>query len=574
MMESIDVIQLLGYASVLVCFAFAGYFLRDVAKKRASLWWAAGFLLSACGSSILMITSYGLNRSYLSAAFALIAAAMAFFYYAASLLFFNRKSFFREKFAVVLFLVSIVLFVLPVYVLPEEYTIDVMKSSEMALFAVAFLVITVVFNRVTIVLGQKPRKWFKVHICRWLGALLFLVWIIAFWCLYVALFLGSIIAIGLIIVLSLLLFVLLWYKCRGGDTMIEKDEDTELSIQRIDSVGYKIKRDIDSARANLNDAMRKIGDVLLFQLTAKDEEGRCVLQENVVGRDEVATSAFEELKRKNKMVTRASTIGMREDELAVHVVELAEAVLGLARSAYENPSLHQSGRADFSKFDGDNSVQPNGEDPSDEEPLGPPWDTIPLDEECGGMGSETNGFSGQVSGSGGSGKIEMLATQALLKSSTDRDMIIACCELVISICNVENSAVTKMTWKGLSDEEHPGGIIGHTYNILRYYDLKTGTDYASAFRVEFQGDPEESQEPWKADGLLVEAAGLRTDSNELTSEVLSWSPTPDPDEATNAAENAASYLSRAIVLLEKACDLISRASEFLRNLPTSFTSAN
>ncbi len=59
-MESLDVVQQLGYISVLVCFAFAGYFLHDiVSRRRASLWRVAGFLMSASGSlatSILLLT--------------------------------------------------------------------------------------------------------------------------------------------------------------------------------------------------------------------------------------------------------------------------------------------------------------------------------------------------------------------------------------------------------------------------------------------------------------------------------------------------------------------------------------
>lgn len=544
-MESIDVIQLLGYISALACFAVAGYFLHDAVKKRrAPLWWAAGFSLSACGSLAMMAVRYGLDRSYASGAFALFAAAMAVFYYAASLLFFNRDSFFREKFTVVLFLVSIVLLMLPMYVLPEEHTLNVMKSPAVSLFTVAFLVLAVVFHRVAVLCGRIAVGPYKAYICRWLGALLFLVWILAVWCLYIALFWGSIIAIGLVFALSSFGFVLLWYRCKGGEKVIEEKKNGELNIQRIDGMEYKIKIWIGSVRERLNDAMQKAGDALIHTMAAKDEKGGYVLREGFRNGDQVETSASRELRRKNKMVTYASTIGMKKDELMVHIVELSGNILGLARSFFESSSFHQYGeagssrsdKADFSKTDGNGSLIPEGN-----HHLPPLTAVVDLTEEV-------------VMTDGPSGKIKSLATMAFFKSSTDRDMIEACCDLVKAVCDLENKVVTKKKWKKLQDYEHPGGVIGHTYHILLDYGK-----YAEDFRKEFQE---------RADDLYNGADRLREIADNLMKTLRENKEQAASEQAQDItqAEAAIERLNGAVALIQNASLLIGDASEFVGNL--------
>ena len=115
-------------------------------------------------------------------------------------------------------------------------------------------------------------------------------------------------------------------------------------------------------------------------------------------------------------------------------------------------------------------------------------------------------------------KIEKLATLTFFRRSIDRDMIETCCELVMGVCDMENDAVTEIKWEKLPDREHPRGMIGYTYNILRYYDEKrTGGreyTYSQAFREQFQG---------RADEYLNKATTLRKGAFEYS---VNLPPTP------------------------------------------------
>lgn len=233
-MEPIGMIQLVYYVtSMLVCVVLAAYFLRKFLSNEGliSLWWATGFSLLALGIlAITVIALLGLHKIHVMLAFAFVAASVAFLYYAASLPFFDEKSFFREKFAVILFVVSFVLFLLLIYLSPEEHVAEIIGSPVMALFAVAFLVLAVLFNRVAVSFSQvveffaqriKDRD--REYVIRRLGALQSLVWIIAVWSLCSALFWGSVMAVGLVFVLSSFGFILLLYGCRHEKRKISID---------------------------------------------------------------------------------------------------------------------------------------------------------------------------------------------------------------------------------------------------------------------------------------------------------------------------------------------------------------
>ncbi|KYK30681.1 MAG: hypothetical protein AYK19_17975 [Theionarchaea archaeon DG-70-1] len=226
-MATTGMIQLASHAaSVIACAVLAAYFLRAFLNKRlrTSLWWAAGFSLFAIG--IVVMTGgvlYGFRTIFVMLAFAVVAASVAFFYYAASLHFLDRKSFFREKFTVILFVVSFVLFVLPVYFLSEEYMSRIVESQVIVLFVFAFLVLAVLFN-------QFVERLSKKYCCKRRGALQSLAWwMISFGSLCVALFYGSVVMVGLVLVLSVCGFVLLLYGCNGGVNMkvafIEEDKE-------------------------------------------------------------------------------------------------------------------------------------------------------------------------------------------------------------------------------------------------------------------------------------------------------------------------------------------------------------
>jgi hypothetical protein len=165
-------------AGMIVSVALAVYFLREGLYKRlrASLWWALGFLLVAFSMSVMTITTvYGVHKILVMLAFSFFAASVASLYYAGSLLFFDRKSFFREKCAVMILVASFVLFVLPVYLLPESTTVNIIESPAIILCVVAILVIAVLFSLV----ARLPRG----HCDRKLVALQSLAWWIAATCI-------------------------------------------------------------------------------------------------------------------------------------------------------------------------------------------------------------------------------------------------------------------------------------------------------------------------------------------------------------------------------------------------------
>ncbi|KYK32110.1 MAG: hypothetical protein HXS46_08610 [Theionarchaea archaeon] len=559
-MELVEMVRSASFVtSTLVCAALAIYFLHAFLRKRlrASSWWATGFSLLTCGiSAMTVIALYGSNRIQVVLAFVLtfVAASVAFFYYAASLHFFHKTSFFRKQFTVILFGVFLVLFLLPLYLFPEERTVALVGSSEIALFVVAFLAIAVLFTYIV-------RNVLKKFHCRRIVALQSLAWwIVALWSLCIVLFWESAIAIGLVFVLSLLGFLLLLYGCKGGDIVGKEDmdEEKELYIQEIYGVRDKIKREADYARKKLNDGMQKIGDALVYTVTERDFAGLWadIPKEKI----EKLTKELETLRdsTKDKMVSRASAIGREEDKLVVHLVELAENVLEFAISGYV------------------------ADDPQ------PTYDRVPLYVICAEMSIHSSNTSQEVQESAGSGKIERLATLAFFKNSTDKDLKEICCELVISVCDVENLAVTEYKWEGLRENQHPGGFIGHTYNILRHYDMQiaeTKKDEAKKDEAEKEEYPhsedfrDEYQE--KADELWEKARDLRTRADELLKEVKYPKTEADNSEnpqqtsaATNSGqkdENITSYLSEAIDLLQHASKLIFCASETVEDYRKGLT---
>jgi len=226
-MITIEVTRLASYATcIIACAVLAVYFLRAFLNKRlrAFLWWATGFSLLACGILATAVGAfYGFHKILGMVTFVLVAVSVTFLYYAASLHFLDRKSFFREKFTVILFVVSFVLFVLPVYFLSEEYMSRIVESQVIVLFVFAFLVLAVLFN-------QFVERLSKKYCCKRRGALQSLAWwMISFGSLCVALFYGSVVMVGLVLVLSVCGFVLLLYGCNGGVNMkvafIEEDKE-------------------------------------------------------------------------------------------------------------------------------------------------------------------------------------------------------------------------------------------------------------------------------------------------------------------------------------------------------------
>lgn len=483
--------QLVFYTSILVCVALAVYFLQGFLSNRrlrASLWWATGFLSFAFGVLAMTVTSvYGFHRILLVLTFAFIAASVAFLYYAASTLFFYRRSFFREIFTAILFIVSFALFLIPKYLLQEGRMVEIIGSPTIVLFVVAFLVLAVVFNRV--VKGMHKR-----YRCKRFVALQSLtLWIVGVWSLYIASFWGSIMVAGLVSALSLCGFVFIWYKCKGGVNMVV---NRETYIQQINGVESMINLGADSARENLDTEAGEISN----------------LSSTVTLSESYDTWGL--------MVNHTSEIRLKEKDLADDVVELAENVLELVRSALGDAA---------SPIDGAQIMQ---------------IDKIPF----GQMGGHSAILFNRISES--ATEIKTLAGLASPRISNDRALVRSCCNLVILVCDVENLAVTECKWHELSEFKHPGGMIGHTYNILLAYKEKTGKNYAEEFRNRFEQ---------RADSLFGDAGQYRGDAQGLRDNLGD----PNVSPTDKQAADAAAYLQDAVNLLNSASELISDASDFV-----------
>lgn len=156
------------------------YFFREYLIKRlkASLAWGLAFTIYALVVINLAFLATGeISETQVMFGVVLTSVMMSLFYYGASLLFFREKSFFREKFAVILFLVILAVSSFIVIVFPTEEIVAVMRTVTVSMMSAIFFLIGVLFYRVSRRLPEKdPRRrtvtlvalaWFIVVI--WLG---------------------------------------------------------------------------------------------------------------------------------------------------------------------------------------------------------------------------------------------------------------------------------------------------------------------------------------------------------------------------------------------------------------------
>jgi hypothetical protein len=353
--------------------------------------------------------------------------------------------------------------------------------------------------------------------------------------------------------------------------MVEEDEEKiELYTQMIDGVEDKIKREAEAAKDRLDTIMHEIGDTLvtmrvleenrhtkenitacLSQMEIKEDglveqivelvedflgsegSGKEKIMERVLQMEIKEDGLVEQIvelvedflgsedSEKRKMVTRVSQIGIKKENLVESVVKLVEANLELVRKVYEGsfPPIADGGFARPRQID-----------------------EIPY----GKLGRDGM----QLMKSSGEHEMRVLAMLAHTSSSTDRDMILNCCGLIVGMCTLTNEAVTKYKWNGLAETEHPRGMIGHTYNILYAIDERYNTDYAQTFRGDFQEG---------ADELFGKAKALRTCTYNLIAS-LPETPTP-PGEGK--AQEVVRYLKFAAHLIKEASELLSNASLFV-----------
>ncbi|MBU7024706.1 MAG: hypothetical protein HXS40_11120 [Theionarchaea archaeon] len=345
--------------------------------------------------------------------------------------------------------------------------------------------------------------------------------------------------IGVLLAVGICGLLLLWAVLRmlkGGKKMVELEEKKELNMLRIQGLEYGVTCKSDSIQMQIKDSMRKISDALIFTLTAKDQAGMYQLR-NIAEGDEKARSTFEELERKNKILTRASSIGIREDELVACITELGKNLSRLVRSAYETPGFFHHEGSDRGESEANSrSHADGGGEEIDGNHFKPPL-ISKYAEWC----KQYSCITGATSR-----EIRKLAALALFKNSTDKDMIETCCELVVVCCGLENDVVTEMLWGALNEGDHPGGLIGHTYNILLAFN-----EYGDDFKGEFCTESDE---------CFLEAKELREEVNAPIASPVS------EGSLTEVIDQTITYLGDADLLLQSMTLLIKDASDFVKNL--------
>lgn len=274
--------------------------------------------------------------------------------------------------------------------------------------------------------------------------------------------------------------------------MHKRDKEIVIfDIRAIEGVKDRVERYANQAFKNLDDALQKIGDALLFNVE---------LVHNGVDASQIDHA-------KNDMVINASILMKKEEKLVETIVELVGILCKFVKTAYEVGGL-----------------EPNVI-PTSLIRMGRHWKFL---------------FVGTSQSAMASNRLAMLSGY---KKSESNPMIENCCELAISACTMGKHAITKNMWKGLPEENHPDGMIGHTYDVLRAYDSKKPpTAVAKDFRIKFQG---------KADKYCQSVSDL---IDEIQGQ------TPQPGQAVK-------YLGEALKKLEEASKLVETASKHIKKLP-------
>ena len=142
------------------------YFLREwrAKKLRASLAWCLGFLFyfftMVTDLAVAMIGEVSAGAAAIAFGLLVVALGVTLFYYGASLLFFSQGSFFREKLSLIILVIFTVLSIYLVVTLPTEgFRDEAAPYIQLMLMSPVFLVIAVLFYRVSTRLGaDDPRR--------------------------------------------------------------------------------------------------------------------------------------------------------------------------------------------------------------------------------------------------------------------------------------------------------------------------------------------------------------------------------------------------------------------------------
>ena len=221
----------------------------------------------------------------------------------------------------------------------------------------------------------------------------------------------------------------------------------ELEKERIIDMLEQIRRNARNILADIDTALVKTGDALLFNMTGSDEN-------------------------KDIMIIHNSTLMKKEKELVENIVEMTDILAAFLVGFYE------SGRF----------TQPNII-PTHFNQLSTHWEFL------------STGFQKYTAAA------EQLAFLTRYNTSDSRVTVKTCCNVVKSACELEWETITKNKWASLPEDKHPDGIIGHVYDVLLAFDDKCmqekvrdfASDIAERFRLTFQS---------RCDSLLKRAHDL------------------------------------------------------------------
>ncbi|KYK37998.1 MAG: hypothetical protein HXS46_14000 [Theionarchaea archaeon] len=186
-METVELIRLGCYATnATTSFILAVYFLRDFARKRlrASLAWGLGFAFFGVAMvPMAAIATIEITKPAMAIGVVISSLEVLFLYYGASLLFFREGSFFREKFAVIYFLATIVVGELFVMYTPIEKVAERLAPGVTAIIAIVYIACAILFFQVSRRLPKDDprRRTITLVSLGWVFIVLWAFYIAVFW---------------------------------------------------------------------------------------------------------------------------------------------------------------------------------------------------------------------------------------------------------------------------------------------------------------------------------------------------------------------------------------------------------
>ncbi|MBU7017341.1 MAG: hypothetical protein HXS44_07510 [Theionarchaea archaeon] len=186
----------------------------------------------------------------------------------------------------------------------------------------------------------------------------------------------------------------------------------ELEKERIIDILDQIRRNARNMLADIDTALLKTGDALLFNMTGSDEN-------------------------KDIMIVHNSTLMKEEKELVENIVEMTDILAAFLVKPYK-PGMF---------------TQPNII-PTHFNHLSTHWEFL------------STGFPMYTA------TAEQLALLTRYNTSDSTVTVETCCNVVKGVCQLERETITKNQWASLPRDKHPDGIIGHVYDVLLAYEEK------------------------------------------------------------------------------------------------------